>query len=291
MMKRVLFLCLISFSSFAYEYQISIASVFNNEARFLKEWIEFHRLIGVEHFYLYNHNSSDNFQEVLSPYIKEGIVELFHWEQKVSVRKDFIKLHNAVLRDAVLKTQGVSKWVAFIDTDEFIFPIKDKTLPKFLSRFEDYPAVTLNWKVFGTSKVSRLNPRKLMLEQLTHRAADDFAVNNFVKSIVQVKYVDTKKEFVIHTFPLVQGKSAVNADKKEIRYPTFYDNSRPVRDIRINHYILRDEDFLHNTKLKRVAATDPRKRHEIMLQAEFTNQIKDRSILTYGKALRKAMRK
>jgi len=34
--------------------------------------------VGVEHFYLYNHLSKDEYAEVLEPYIKEGIVELYN---------------------------------------------------------------------------------------------------------------------------------------------------------------------------------------------------------------------
>ena len=290
MIKRVLFLCLLSLQLFAYEYQVSIASLFNNEARFLKEWIEFHRLIGVEHFYLYNNSSSDNFQQVLDPYIKEGLVELFHWSPKLPGRHEFTTMQHNILRDAVRRTQGVSKWVAFIDTDEFIFPVKDKTLPKFLSRYEKYGAVAANWRIFGTSKIQKLNPKKLMIEQLTHRAPIKFNGNTFVKSIVQVNYVDLHRDFGVHTLPLLDGHITVNARGKRIIYPDCGDTER-LEEIKIHHYALRDEEFLHNVKLKRPYTTDPQKVKEILTQAAKSNKIKDPSILVYAKALRRAMNK
>ena len=37
-----------------------------------REWVEFHRLVGVERFFLYNNFSEDNHMEVLAPYIEEG---------------------------------------------------------------------------------------------------------------------------------------------------------------------------------------------------------------------------
>ena len=58
------------------QYKVSIGAIFKNEALYLKEWIEFHRIVGVEHFYLYNNNSDDNYREVLEPYIKRNIVTL-----------------------------------------------------------------------------------------------------------------------------------------------------------------------------------------------------------------------
>ena len=46
------------------KYNVSICAIFKNEALYLKEWIEFHRIVGIEHFYMYNNNSEDNFREI-----------------------------------------------------------------------------------------------------------------------------------------------------------------------------------------------------------------------------------
>ena len=55
------------------KYRISICGIFKNEAPFLKEWIEFHEMIGIEHFYLYNNNSDDNFEEILHHMLMEDL--------------------------------------------------------------------------------------------------------------------------------------------------------------------------------------------------------------------------
>ena len=36
------------------KYTVAVCAIFKNEGIFLKEWLEYHLLIGVEHFYLYN---------------------------------------------------------------------------------------------------------------------------------------------------------------------------------------------------------------------------------------------
>ena len=61
------------------KYQLAICSIFQNEAGYLKEWIEFHRLLGVEHFYLFNNLSTDNFHSVLAPYVKNKVITLIEW--------------------------------------------------------------------------------------------------------------------------------------------------------------------------------------------------------------------
>ncbi len=49
------------------KYSITICGIFKNEASYLKEWIEYHEMIGIEHFYLYNNNSDDNYRDILQP--------------------------------------------------------------------------------------------------------------------------------------------------------------------------------------------------------------------------------
>ena len=44
---------------------------FKNEAPYLREWIEFNHIVGVDHFFLYNNNSEDNYEEIIEPYVKK----------------------------------------------------------------------------------------------------------------------------------------------------------------------------------------------------------------------------
>ena len=49
------------------KYNVSICAIFKNEAPYLREWIEFNHLVGIEHFYMYNNNSEDDYLVVLKP--------------------------------------------------------------------------------------------------------------------------------------------------------------------------------------------------------------------------------
>ena len=55
----------------SYQYDITVGAIFQNEAPYLKEWIDYHKSVGVDHFVLYNHFSKDNYEEVLYPYINK----------------------------------------------------------------------------------------------------------------------------------------------------------------------------------------------------------------------------
>lgn len=106
----------------SYRYQLSICAISQNDAPYLKEWIDFHKCVGVEHFYLFNHGSQDTMDEVLKPYVDRGEVELFHWPvipKQIAVLSQ-VDAYNWTLRYAT----GETKWLAFIDTDEFLFRLK-----------------------------------------------------------------------------------------------------------------------------------------------------------------------
>ena len=73
-----LLICSLGFTKEKKHY-LSVCAVFHNESKFLKEWIEYHLLVGVDHFYLYNNSSNDRYTDILRPYLRKGVVSLVQW--------------------------------------------------------------------------------------------------------------------------------------------------------------------------------------------------------------------
>ena len=94
------------------KYKFSICSIFKNEGPYLKEFLEYHLLMGFEHFYLYNNNSDDNYKEVLQPYVESGIVTLVEWP---------VVPGQGPMYDHWYATyRHESSWVSFLDLDKYI---------------------------------------------------------------------------------------------------------------------------------------------------------------------------
>ena len=51
-------------------YFLSIGAIFKNESHGLEEWLLNHLNEGVEHFYLINNGSTDNFMPIIEKYNK-----------------------------------------------------------------------------------------------------------------------------------------------------------------------------------------------------------------------------
>jgi len=127
------------------KFEVSICLIFKNEANYLKEWICYHHLLGVDHFYLYNNNSNDNYIEVLQPYVDDGIITLIQWSQLYAQKAAYQHCYNTF--------KDETKWLGFIDADEYVNLRVDNSIKTFLTKYKRFPGVYLNWKMFGTSGV------------------------------------------------------------------------------------------------------------------------------------------
>lgn len=227
------------------KYYLSIATMFQNEAKFLKEWIEFYRLMGVEHFYLYDHLSTDNCKEVLQPYIDKGLVELTRITETPKNRVDFFRLQTQVHNNILKQTKDETEWLIVVDTDEFLFPVQEEDLKNVLKRYDAHASLSVNWRLFSTNNKEKLGDNDLVIENLTECSfANDLHVKNIIKPRYADKFIDNT-----HFARLKPGYYQVTEN-----FEPFYGPFSPTQSLnvlRINHYWTRDWEFFKERKLKR----------------------------------------
>lgn len=231
-----------------YRYDLAICAIFQQEGPYLKEWIEYHRLLGVQHFYLFNNLSTDNFLSVLNPYISEGIVDLYDWSYTSTGLLDYNNIQVKAYNTQIALIRNEVKWLALIDIDEFIQPLQTDNLLKFLKNYEDYGALVVNWQCFGTSGVKKIPEDKLMIECLIWKAFPHFERNLVIKSIIRPERVVGCED--AHAMKFVEGYYQVNSNFEKCR--GMYAPKVVVDKIQINHYWTRDEHFFYNVKWPRL---------------------------------------
>lgn len=174
------------------KYRISICAIFKDEAPFLKEWLEYHEMIGVEHFYLYNNNSEDNYIEILQPYINKGNVTLIDFPYNHAQMKAY--------QDFYIKYRNETQWVSFLDIDEFFVPIKANNLNEWIKSYEKYPVILIYWKMFGTTGLMKHDWSKLVIEQY-HVSWD--ALYHCGKCLINTDYNIVRFDSTTHHCPTV----------------------------------------------------------------------------------------
>lgn len=265
-----------------YSYDFAVAAIFQNEAPYLKEWIEYHRLVGAKHFYLYNNESTDNFKEVLQPYIDKGFVELYDWHEP-----DFVKSgQKKAYGNAIEKAKNKVKWLAILDIDEFIVPKEERTIPKFLTQFEKkgIGGVGINWQMFGTSHIPQIKENELLVEKLIQKAPSEHGENLHIKSIVRPEYVT---EPHVHYFEYQEGWSQVDSDGNP--FQGSLTESVHIDKIQINHYWTKDELFFYSIKVPRRLQWGE-SMETINLRLNTLNRVQDRSIFRFIPQLKQNMK-
>ena len=219
--------------------------------------------------------------EILEPYIQEGIVELKQVNKKPKNLKEWNRIQTEVYTDVLSTTKDKSEWLIVVDTDEFLFPVKDENLVELLKKYDGYAALSVNWKIFGTNDVEKIEPDKLLIESLV-KSTDQQDLT--VKTIVKPRYVD---KFEHPHFPfLLHGYSQVTENFEFFRGPFVPRESRDI--VTINHYWARDEEFFKTRKLARVhvAGNVPDNDERDVIVNHYVKSNRDASVLYDGTILR-----
>jgi hypothetical protein len=233
----------------SFQYDLAIGAIFQNEARFIKEWIEYHQKVGVEHFILYNNNSNDNYIEILEPYINSGTVELIDWNSRKETNdwSHFsFEVQPGAYTDAVNRSKHVSRWLALIDIDEFIVPVIEDNIVDVLDKYYgNVSGLCVNWQHFGTSHIEEV-PKDQMLKHLTWKLQWNHFKNITYKSIVNPLHVEkcTHPHFCL--YKPTHWHVNTNYEKIDV-----CNNGVYIDKIQLNHYWVKDEKFLREEKIPR----------------------------------------
>ncbi len=223
------------------KYQLAVASIFKDEALYLKLWIEYHLVVGVEHFYLYNNISTDDFMTILTPYIDQGIITLVDWPTRVppdstSLYPFSTYTQAAAYQHACETARQEAKWLGFIDIDEYLVPTKAASVQEVLAAYDEAPGVHVYWHIYGTANIQKLPVDTLMIEALHMVALPDNRMNTDVFKTILKPELFEKFSWPCHQCVYTNGKPGVKVGKDELR---------------LNHYINRSVDYFYQTKLWR----------------------------------------
>ena len=253
----------------------AVALLKDGAHHYLKEWLDYHLAAGVEHFYLYDSAETEDNREVLKPYIEEQQVDCFG----VPGEKSDVPVYN----DAVRRFRFACRYIAFINTDEFIYPKTNQSIAEVvdevLSADPRAVALAVNRQIFGSNHYKTANYDKSVLERFTRRAHSDWfepqteetppAGNIFVRTIANPRFI----RFIVnpHFAYYFEGRFAVNSAGGRV---PLWGNEPIVADkIVVNDYVTKSrEEYMARTADESLFAKNDR------------NDELDKGILSYRAA-------
>lgn len=268
------------------EDKLGLSLIVKNEGRYLPEWIEYHKAVGINRFFIYDNESTDDTKEVLKQYIDEGSVTYTWCPGKM---RQF-----AAYSDALDRFRFEVKYMGFIDADEFILPVKGDSVPDLIeelfSNKNDIGGVVVTWRVFG-SDGHMTDDGKPVIGSFLHRAENSFWQHQHFKTICNPRV--TLYPVTPHNMEYVVGYFAYNERGKRIIGP--YDPSGENGEcsvLQLNHYYVKSREYWINVKMKRGFADAV----DITYEDKYfgindRNEVEDLKILKYLPVIEQNLRK
>jgi hypothetical protein len=108
-----------------YQNTLAVCTMLRDDAPYLREWILFHRALGVGHFYLYDHGSVDGYARVVEEFVQSGLVTSIPWTSCHIAPEMHRQAPCQVLAmsDCISRTRQdrAAAWTGVFDVDEFMY--------------------------------------------------------------------------------------------------------------------------------------------------------------------------
>ena len=202
------------------KYYLSLCLFVKNE-RYLEEFICYYKILGVEHFYIYDNQSTIPVRNRLEdPFYSNYItfVDFCGEYQQLNA-------YNHCLKNFGHET----RWLIVVDGDEYIVPKSCWTIREFMNNYEDVDALGINWRMFGTNYYDK-RPRGFVIENYIKCSKNQ---HEEFKCIVKPSRC---YEFVSVHHPKVYDPRLFLDANRNVLNNGFRNNHYNIDKIQINHY-------------------------------------------------------
>lgn len=200
-------------------YYLSLCLFVKNE-RYLEEFITYYKILGVEHFYIYDNQSTFPIRNRLDHKFYSDFITF------IDFCGDFQQLnaYNHCLKNFSHET----KWLIVVDSDEYIVPKKCWTIREFINKYENFEAIGINWRIFGTNYYDK-RPDGYLIDNYIKCSKDQ---DEQIKCIIQPSKC---KRFITVHHPEVNHPNLFIDPKKNV-INWFRNRNYTIDIIQINHY-------------------------------------------------------
>lgn len=253
--------------------RLGLAGIVKNESDALLEWIAFHRVLGIQHFFIADNESTDGTRQLLEALQQSGAIDEVIDVPTLPGCKPQLPAYDALLS----KAKDRCDLIAFLDADEFLVPNDGaSTLHPLMERIfadADVSALALNWMNFGSGGQIFFEGG-LVIERFTKHAKAEFGVHHHIKTILRPhqglsfnnphyvnlisgKYVNTKGEVLENHHRHGKGLSSTIC----------------WEGAQVNHYAVKSlEEFLVGKSRRGSASKEGRVKHKQYFQGHDRNE-------------------
>lgn len=215
------------------KFDLAISVSYKTDLWNLIEFIEYHRLVGVEHIYLCNNDDNPtNSSRILAHYVDEGFVTNLHTVKRLAGQRNRQAAAHAI---CLSLAKNNARWLALLDMDEFLFPLNCDKVTEVMKHYTDCQSVAFHYTCFGSSEL-KYRP-ELQTQSYFRRAPFAWNWNRLCKAIGQTDHVHN----VLHHH-FFNTNTMCDEEKKKCGWVKPY----MAKNLRVNHYMSRSrEDYAY----------------------------------------------
>lgn len=259
---------------------LSIVCIAKYESAYIKEWVDYHLYQGVDRIYLYDNESPDDMHRILEPYIKSGQIVYTLFPGKARQLDAY--------NDAIRRFKYQTKYMAFIDCDEFLIPENPNTtlidvVESIMCKNPRYGGIAVNWRMYGSSGYEE-KPDGFVMENFLYRGSGTAKGSDCIKTIANPRRIKEYRH--VHYPTYYRGFYSVN--EVEERVNGWSSPCSDTKRIRINHYFTksRQEWIERRNRGKADALDDTDKRTLDEFYLHDHNEVYDPIMLPYAVLLK-----
>lgn len=247
----------------------AICAIVRDQNDDLEEWIQHHRSIGIQKFYIYDNGSNPPASSVLHEHITSAVVTYIPIPDALNGTNPQFTAYNRCL--ATYST--LHKFIGFIDVDEFVIVgLRRVNIGKLLDHYRDFGGLSLNWKIFGSSGHDNRPIGGVLQNYCTCQPGFDMHTKVFVNT---AKVNSLEAEDPLCSYGDEQGKVLFTTNPHNVCFArkdlfsvsiTFKEVRGPFQDLRvtaplmfINHYMTKSRSD-YQRKIERGRADLPVRR-------------------------------
>ncbi len=258
-----------------YKYYLSVATIFKDESHIMKEWIEHYLDEGVEHFYMINHNSTDDYLDIINEY--QDKITLMNETRDLFIGNNF-------RHDNIFQYKEETKWIITVDLDEFAYSKNGfaKISDYLKSLSDEISQVSCPWKMFGSCDFL-MQPLSVIQNFVERQEClgQGFCVKSIVRTD-KLLYLDT------HTSHISEGKNIISdGTVKDRPINTIDELTEKIINncyIVVNHYVVQSWNWFKYLKMNR---TDVMKNKIVPKTIEYFNSFNHKDLVDYELMLKK----
>lgn len=222
-------------------YFLALYAIFKNESHIFKEWLEHYMREGVEHFYLIDNGSDDDYGKVIKPYMDK--ITLFHDTGDYSSGK--YSKQASLYQKHIFPKFNETVWMLCVDFDEFMYTKKGTLHSELMkSEYDGVGQIMVPWKMFGSSG-HITQPGRVVQSFLYRKKLPYFTYGNY-KTICRTEAIEEIDgvhwyENIKSGFRTIKYKDQNELTEEEQRNLPF----------QLNHYIIQSWEWFKNTKMTR----------------------------------------